>query len=394
LPSPFGDYGSIDLSQIYASLDQGAQAPVPGAAPQQGAPIDPVTGQPAPPGSAPTYDPNAPFSPPPDWGIPASYEQTAQGVQDFHAGVATGLLDGTIPSPYAANAAMRGQNPGNRPPSADGGANDGSPEARLPSQAYAGTVYGSVLTPEQAAGIKYDTPEYREFLKNQGNGEGEFTTNTLSNYRQSGSYAGSPEDLNSAIMAGHEDRFRRVREVNPLLTWDQYVRNLAPSERDTVEQITGAPTTTGNTAATNPNFQAPQKPYYTQGSASPAAQPGAILDMTAPGGYVPSGGAPAQQPPAQPAPAGGPTPPMTQNASGTWDIPAGVQTGSAVVAPPPPTAAPKITQPSTTAIAPDRSFIEKNMQYEQNILAIPEAQRTPAQTASLAAAQTKLAPYR
>lgn len=336
--------------------------------PPSGAP--PVTGTPSPgggpslpatpPGMMPTAE-QGPFTFDPAWGVPSGYVPTAQGVQDYYGQVATGMLSGAY-TPYQWAAASRGQNPANMPPSLHQN-QDASPEARLPGQAYAGTQLASALTPEQAASIRYNTPEFQAFIAAAPHGANEFTANNLFNARQSGSYAGDPTDLDMAGLAAHQEQFKRVQQANPMITWDQYVRSLAPQHRDQIERITGAPTTTGNVASQNPNYQAPIAPYYQQGSASQAAQPGSVLDMTSQSGYT--------------------TPPMTQDASGNWQLPPGATTGSAVVAPPG-----GLPPPVDYSAA-----IAKNQKYVANILAVPEAQRTPQQKASLTAAQRKITDY-
>lgn len=404
-----------------------------------------------------------------EYGLPTSYLPTAVGVQDYNAAVATGLLAGNF-TPYQWAASGRGQNPNNLPSSMNGGAGDGSPEARLPGMQYAGTVMASTLTPEQAASIQYNTPEYQAWLATQPTGTMELSANVLNNALLGGAYAGSQADLEASIVASHQEQWRRLQAVNPNITWEMYVRQVTPQVRDTLERATGLPTTTG--APSDPNQRGPQAGFYTGGTTAPLvstpsmaqtdrntvlanaiaqnqqyistlsaipeaqrtpaqqaslqaaqdrmaaqqAEQAAMRTTLVPGG----GGAPVPSqsgyptapapPPAQPAPAPPPVSqpapaaayqPMTQTPEGTYQLAPGTPTGSASlgVPPPAPPPAPVTATPAPAPVTaprptPPPGFIETNMRYESEILAIPPEKRTAAQKASLAAAQQKLAPYR
>jgi hypothetical protein len=427
----------MDLSQLYGDLNAIQTTPVPGGGvPGAG---DPAAGDPAaPPGLDPEIwgpapggqTPPPPFNVPPEWGLGDPTGANPQQVQDYYGAVNTGLLAGTY-TPYEWAATARGQNAENRPY-----AYDGSPEANLTGMQWAGTTGASALTREQAASIKYNTPEYQQFLAdrdappapgNPSNFRNEFTGNVLNNALLGGAYAGDQADLESAIVQSHLGQYQKMQQmIGPSFTWEQYVRNVTPQVRDTLERATGLATTTGNTQALMPpsTYGGPQAGYYTNNAgttqtptmdqirANTAAvgQQGTTSIRIGPNGQM--------APPPPPAPtlvgpghaiAGGTgNAPMTQDANGQWQLPPGYQSGSASLNSPASQAAgalaastaPKITPPPAPAgspapkAPPSGNFVEKNMAYEQAILKVPEAQRTQAQKDSLAASQAKLAPYR
>lgn len=337
-----------------------------------------------------------------EFGLPTSYTPTAVGVQDYNAAVASGLLAGTF-TPYQWAAAGRGQNPNNLPPSQDGGAGDGSPEARLPGMQYAGTVMASTLTPEQAASIQFNTPEYQAWLATQPTGTMELSANVLNNALLGGGYAGSQADLEASIVASHQEQWRRMQEVNPAITWEMYVRQVTPQVRDTLERATGLPSTTG--APSDPNQRGPQAGFYTGGTttALPSTPSMSQIDrntilansMAQNQQYINNILAipEAQRTPAQVASLAAAQERFNAQAAEQAAMRGTLQpAGSAAPAPVAPDLTTVTPPPATGGLTPEReaqlrAAVLKNDQYIKNINAVPAAQRTAAQNASLAAAQ-------
>lgn len=118
-----------------------------------------------------------------------------------------------------------------------------APERTIPAPMYAGLQLGGTLTPAQAASVRYDTPEFAEFLAGAGTELPHYSLNTLTNYWQSGGYAGSQSDLEGAIVTNVQQLITNNEALG--ISAADTVRNLPPSTRAAYETITGAPSSTG-----------------------------------------------------------------------------------------------------------------------------------------------------
>lgn len=293
--------------------------------------------------------------------------------------VAQGLLSGQFtPEQFAAG--MRGQNPNNRP-----GAQDASPEANLPGSAYAGTVLQSALSPDQAAQVRYNTPELQQFLANavaQGRGdEVGFTRTNLQNFATAGQAAGNPQDMAQAIQTARQADYAQwiyrlrasgVDTNQPGFDQATYERGmgLQPANPLTGGVYTGGgsrgtpPTTQSGTAQYGAPVTSPTPDYSSQVQAS-FNLPGKEV---APG-YTPTPIAPAV------------TPVATTGAQATAKL------QQYLAAQGTPSALPPIQQPS----AVDPATLAKLNGYIANLSAVKNP--TGAQQAELQAYKTRLSDY-
>jgi len=183
--------------------------------------------------------PNGPFPP------PANSPPQGPGAVPYGTG-STPQESGAYWQQVVANMLSGSLTPQQQFPYSAGMADSMSPEKTLPGAAYAGTVGASVLTPEQAAQIAYNTPELQQFLAGaSGTDVGYGTVNNLTNAYRSNSYAGNPADLNAAIStstrAVYDDFLLRSGQIEGrpgVITYQDFVNGMGAFKNTTGNQPT------------------------------------------------------------------------------------------------------------------------------------------------------------